>query len=275
MPPSQAGAEPITERQIAELKQDLLEAQKMAALGELVSTTTHEFNNLLTTILNYAKMGLRHTDEATRTRALEKILSAGLRAEKITNGVLGIARNRGASAAPTDLASLVSETLVLLEREMHKYRIQVETHFETQRRAHAVGAQIQQVLINLMTNARQAMTRGGRITIRVHEDPAAGTVDLTVRDTGPGVAPEHLPKLFQRHFTTKSGPDATGKGGAGMGLAACREIIESHGGRIRVQSTPGQGAAFTLKLPPAADAPITPAPVTQLGVPQAGAQAMG
>jgi len=275
MQPSPDGAESPLQQQVAELTQDLREAQRMAALGELVSTTTHEFNNLLTTILNYAKMGLRHADDQTRTRALEKILSAGLRAEKITNGVLGIARNRSASAAPTDLRALVSETLVLLERELHKYRIQVETRFETGRRAHVVGAQIQQVLINLLTNARQAMTRGGRIVIRVHEDAAAGTVDLTVRDNGPGVAPEHLPKLFQRRFTTKSGPDATGKGGAGMGLAACREIIESHGGRVRVESAVGQGAAFIIKLPPAPEAAGAPAPVTQLGVPDAGAQAAG
>lgn len=254
------------EQQVAELKQQLIDTQRMAALGELASTTTHEFNNLLTTILNYAKMGLRHTDDATRTRALEKILSAGTRAEKITNGVLGIARNRGASAAPADLADLASETLLLLERELAKYRVQVQTQFETTRKAHVVGVQIQQVLINLLTNARQAMKQGGQVVVRVVEDAAAGTIDLVVRDSGPGIAAEHLPKIFDRHFSTKSGPDASGKGGAGVGLSACREIIEAHGGRIRVQSTVGRGAAFTLKLPAAA-APTVAAPVQTLGVP--------
>lgn len=255
------------QQQLAELKAELLEAQKMAAIGELASTTTHEFNNLLTTILNYAKMGLRHTDDATRTRALEKILSAGTRAEKITNSVLGMARNRGASAAPTNLADLAGETLVLLERELGKYRVQVETDYQTDRRAMVVGAQIQQVLINLLTNARQAMVQGGRILIRVAEDAESGTVDLTVRDNGPGIAPEHLPKIFDRRFSTKAGPDASGKGGAGVGLSACKEIIENHGGRIRVESSVGRGAAFILKLPAVAEQPAGPTPVKRLGVP--------
>ncbi len=87
------------EQQVAMLKQQLAQAQKLTALGELVSTTTHEFNNVLMTIINYAKMGLRHTDNPTREKAFEKILAAGNRAAKITNGVLGFARNRSASVA--------------------------------------------------------------------------------------------------------------------------------------------------------------------------------
>ncbi len=271
MQPGPAENQQSLQQRIAELKQELLDTQKMAALGELASTTTHEFNNLLTTILNYAKMGLRHTDDATRTRALEKILSAGVRAEKITNGVLGMARNRGNNPAPADVSHLVSETLVLLERELAKHRVQVETHFDAKRRARVIGVQIQQVLINLLTNARQAMPKGGRVLVSVTEDPAAGTIDLVVRDSGSGIAPEHLPKIFDRRFSTKSGPDSSGKGGAGVGLSACKEIIESHGGRITVQSSPGKGAAFTLKLPMTAEAPATPAPVMQLGVPTSGA----
>src|SRR6187455_1967734 len=109
------------EQQVAVLKQQLAQAQKMTALGELVSTTTHEFNNVLMTILNYAKMGLRSTDEPTRTKALEKILAAGQRAAKITNSVLGVARNRASGFEPTDVAGLVEESLVLLDREMRKY----------------------------------------------------------------------------------------------------------------------------------------------------------
>ena len=87
----------------------------MAALGEAVSTTTHEFNNILMTVINYAKLGLRHKDEATRNKALTKILEAAGRAEKITNGVLGLARNRGHERAPTDLAKMIESSLVLLE----------------------------------------------------------------------------------------------------------------------------------------------------------------
>ena len=93
--------------ELAAIKQELVRTQRLAALGELAGTTTHEFNNVLMTIINYAKLGLRHKDEATRDKALDRILAAATRAEKITNCVLGMARNRSEEFAPTDLAPLV------------------------------------------------------------------------------------------------------------------------------------------------------------------------
>jgi signal transduction histidine kinase len=257
------------DRQLELLEEELRRSQRFAALGELASTTTHEFNNVLTTIINYAKLGLRHKDEATRDKALTKILDASLRAEKITNGVLGMARNRSTERAPTDLAKLVEESLVLLEREMRKYRVQVELLIEPAPLALVCGNQIQQVLLNLLTNARQAMPNGGQVIVRVGHDPANHTVDLTIRDTGSGIPAEQLPHIFDRFYTTKRGPDESGKGGTGVGLSMCREIIEQHQGKIRVESTPGLGTAFTLKLPIAqAEQPsnsITPLPA--LGIP--------
>jgi two-component system, NtrC family, sensor kinase len=257
------------EQQIQQLEEALRRSQRFAALGELASTTTHEFNNVLTTIINYAKLGLRHKDEATRDKALTKILDASLRAEKITNSVLGMARNRGSDRAPTDLAKLVEESLVLLEREMRKYRVQVEVSIEPAPPAMVCGNQIQQVLLNLLTNARQAMPEGGRVILRIAPDAAAGTVDLSIRDTGSGIPAEKLPHIFDRYYTTKSGPDESGKGGTGVGLSMCREIIEQHQGRIRVESTVGMGTAFTLKLPAAPAEHLTPAstPLPTLGLP--------
>jgi signal transduction histidine kinase len=257
------------ESKLEALQAELRQVQRMAALGELVSTTTHEFNNVLTTIINYAKLGLRHKDEVSRDKALAKILAAAGRAEKITNGVLGMARNRGHERVPTDLAKLIESSLVLLEREMQKYRILVEAQFEPAPLALVAGNEIQQVLLNLLTNARQAMPRGGRILIRVAADAATNTVDLTVRDSGTGIPPEVLPRIFDRYFSTKRGPDASGKGGTGVGLAMCREIIEAHQGKIRVESTVGIGTAFTLKLPIANIDEATALPLPQLGVPAA------
>src|SRR5262245_37291060 len=115
--------------ELAALRAELIRAQRMTALGELVGTTTHEFNNVLMTILNYAKLGLRHKDEPTRDKAFDRILAAAQRAERITNSVLGMARNRSADFAPTELAPLVDETMVLLEREMQKYRVAVRRDF--------------------------------------------------------------------------------------------------------------------------------------------------
>jgi len=256
------------ENELRLVTEELRRAQGMAALGELASTTTHEFNNVLTTILNYAKMGLRHTDDATRTRALEKILGAAERANKITNSVLGMAGNRGTDPAPTDLIELVDETLVLMERELMKYRVAVNKNYGDVPKAMIVGNQIQQVLLNLLTNARQAMSGGGQVSISITHDPKSNSVDLAVRDSGSGIPADKLPKIFDRGYTTKTGPDESGKGGAGVGLSACKEIIENLGGRIRVESSEGRGTAFTLRLPVAREAETNPAnrPVVQLGV---------
>ncbi len=235
--------------QIAALEQQLADAQKMTALGELVSTTTHEFNNVLMTILNYARLGLRHKDEATRDKALQKILDAGQRAAKITSSVLAMARNRSGDLEPTDLAKLIEECLVLLERELSKYRISVELQIGSAPEVLAHGNQIQQVLLNLLINARQAMPNGGRVLINLDHDKSGGTVDLTVRDTGSGIPADKLPRIFDRFYTTKKGPDESGKGGTGLGLATCKSIIDAHHGRIRVESTVGKGTAFIIKLP--------------------------
>ncbi len=237
------------EQQNAVLREQLMQAQRLTALGELTSTTTHEFNNVLTTIINYAKIGLRHQDQPTRDKAFDKILTAANRASRIANGVLGAARNRSNEREPTELGTLIDESLVLLEREMQKYRIQIERQLEPVPRVIVCANQIQQVLLNLLINARQAMGNGGRIVIKTGWDATHGMVDLVVRDTGSGIPQDRLPRIFDRFFTTKQGPDASGKGGTGLGLATCRDIIESHRGRIRVESTVGKGTAITLKLP--------------------------
>jgi signal transduction histidine kinase len=248
------GEEMNLQQQVEILKQQLGQAQRLTALGELVSTTTHEFNNVLMTILNYAKMGMRHKDAATRDKCFEKILASANRATTITNTVLGMARNRSAGQEPTDLAKLVEDTLLLLEREMNKYRVVVEKSYQAIPPAMVNGNQIQQVLLNLLINARQAMPGGGRLWIKLLNDAENNMVDLVVRDNGCGIPADKLPRIFESFYTTKSGPDASGKGGTGLGLSMCRDMIEAHHGRIRVDSTVGKGTAFTLKLPAAAKA---------------------
>lgn len=237
------------ERFIQQLEQRLAHAERLAAVGELTSTTTHEFNNLLMTIMNYAKMGQRNKDEASRDKAFSRILDAADRGAKITNTVLGLARNRSGELEPTSLVPLIEETLVLLEREMQKYRILVEKQFEETPQIMAAGNQLQRLLLNMLTNARQAIGTNGTIRIRIGHEPESGMVVLTIRDTGKGIAPENLPKIFEPFFTTKQGPDESGKGGTGLGLSACKEIVDQHHGRIRVESTVGKGTAFTIRFP--------------------------
>lgn len=243
------------------LKSQLRKTQALATLGELTSTATHEFNNILMTVLNYAKMGLRHRDDATREKAFNKILDASQRAAKISTTILAQARNRKSDFVPTDLTAIVEDTLVLLERELRQYRVGVERDFQACPPAMVNGNEIQRVLINLLVNARQAMPDGGTVTISLGCDPENEFVVLSVRDSGQGISKEALPKIFDAYYSSKSGPDATGKGGTGLGLAVCREIIEAHRGRIRVESTVGKGTMFVLRLPTA-----SPAAVQQVAV---------
>ncbi len=239
---------------IDRLQKQLSQAQRLATIGELTSTTTHEFNNLLMTIMNYAKLGIRHKDDATRDKALSKILDAANRAAKVTQTILGLARNRSGEREPTDLTAVVRDTLVLLEREMVRYRISLETELEPTPPAIAEGNQIQRVLINLLTNARQAIGESGTIKIRLSYDHEHRQVVLMVRDSGNGIPPESLPRIFEPFYSTKQGPDASGKGGTGLGLSSCREIVEEHQGKIRVESSLGKGTAFYIRLPADPDA---------------------
>ena len=181
-------------------------------------------------------------------QALEKILKGSQRAAIIVNSMLGFARNTSTQREDTDLASLVEEVLVLAEKDLSKHRVAVEKKFHGRPRAAVVPAQIEQVLLNLIINARQAMPRGGQLKIEVRDNPRTQMVELSVADTGVGIPPERLRLIFEPFYTTKE-PDAHGHGGTGLGLSVCRQIIEQHQGRIRVESLIGKGSTFTVKLP--------------------------
>lgn len=232
------------------LLDEMRRLRTMATLGELTSTATHEFNNVLMTIINYAQLGMRNRDESARDRAFGKIHDAAKRASAITGTILAQARNRGDSMAPVSLPTLVETAMVLLGRELQKYRISVETDLaDSTPEIWGSGNELQRVLINLIVNARQAMPEGGSLWVKTAVVDQGQFVELTVRDTGKGIAAEQLPRIFEPYFSTKEGPDETGKGGTGLGLAASKEIIDRHQGKIRVESTPGHGTAFMIRLP--------------------------
>lgn len=231
------------------LRQQLLRAQRLSSVGTLASSVAHEFNNILTTIINYAKLGLKPaTTEASRLQSLEKIHKAGQRAAVIVNSMLGFARNQSAIRETTDLVSLVEDVLVLCEKDLSKHHIRVEKRLHGRPKAPVVRGQIEQILLNLIINARQAMPQGGKLTVDVRENPQSDLVEIHVCDTGVGIPPEQLRLIFDPFFTTKN-PDDEGHGGNGLGLSVCRQIIEQHHGRIRVESVVGKGSRFTVKLP--------------------------
>ncbi len=233
---------------LAEMRSQLMHAQKLTSVGALASSITHEFNNILMTVINYAKMGLRHKEPATREKAFDRILSAGQRAAKITTGMLSYARGKTAQREAFRLSQLVEDVLVLVEKDLQVHRIRLEKSVDENAWAEVNSGQIQQVLINLIINARQAMDNGGSLFIGVTLNRESATSEITIRDTGAGIPADKLPRIFDQFYSTKT-PDAQGQGGSGLGLALCKEIIDTHRGRIRVESTVGRGTTFTLRFP--------------------------
>jgi signal transduction histidine kinase len=232
-----------------QLRQQLLQAQRLSSVGALASSVAHEFNNILTTIINYAKLGLKPSaDEQARTQALERVLKGGQRAAGIVNSMLGFARANATLREPTDVARLVEEALLLTEKDLSKNRIQIDRRIHAHPIAPVVPGQIEQILVNLLINARQAMPRGGRLVIEVRENAIAGMAEVRIADSGVGISPDKLRLIFEPFYTTKE-PDEYGHGGTGLGLSVCRQIIEQHHGRIRVESVVGKGSTFTVKLP--------------------------
>lgn len=237
------------------LRQQLEQARRMATLGELTGTATHEFNNLLMTILNYSKLGLRHKDDATRDKALQRIHDAAGKAGKLTGSILALARNRSGGMEPTNLRQIVEDTVLLLEREFRKYQLHLESHLDEVPEVLGQGNELQRLLINLLVNARQATAEGGYVRVTLRANLEANEVVLTVRDNGTGIPPDVIHKIFDPYFSTKSGPDKSGRGGTGVGLALCKEIVDAHRGRIRVETAVGKGTAFSIRLPIAESAP--------------------
>ncbi|MEZ6054876.1 MAG: HAMP domain-containing sensor histidine kinase [Planctomycetaceae bacterium] len=230
------------------MQAQLMQAQKLGSIGVLASSITHEFNNILMTVINYSKMGLRHRDNDTREKAFNKILDAGQRAAKITTGMLSYARAKGDRRDPLSLVQVVQDVLVLVEKDLQKHRITLDTRFQDDPYAEVNSGQVQQVLLNLIINARQAMAKGGTLTIIVRSNAQDGMGEVAVRDTGTGIPAAKLPHIFDPFFSTKKA-DEQGQGGTGLGLALCKDIIEAHKGRIRVESAEGQGTCFTLRFP--------------------------
>src|SRR5262249_31743933 len=195
------------------------------------------------------KIGLRAPgNEAARTEAFDKILKGSQRAATIVHSMLGFARNTSSQRELTDLAALIEEVLVLTDKDLRKHHIQVETTIHSRPKAAVVPGQIEQILLNLLINARQAMPRGGRLRIELRANTETHMAEIRVSDTGVGIPPEQLRLIFEPFYTTKE-PDEHGHGGTGLGLSVCRQIIEQHQGRIRVESVAGRGSTFTVKLP--------------------------
>jgi C4-dicarboxylate-specific signal transduction histidine kinase len=236
------------ESQARELYHQLLQAEKMAALGQTISGVAHELNNPLATILTSAeRLSAKTVDEEVR-RGVETIRTESERAARIVRNLLTFARKRHTTRAMVDLNSVVRETLALRAYEQRLTNIDVIEAFSAGLpQVFADPHQIQQVLLNLVINAEQAMLAAngrGTLIVRTWHDVDRETVVLEVSDDGPGVPQDVQPKIFDPFFTTKE----VGQG-TGLGLTVAYAIVQEHGGRIDVVSGAGAGATFSVQLP--------------------------
>jgi two-component system NtrC family sensor kinase len=227
----------------------LLQAEKMAALGQTVSGVAHELNNPLATILSWAeRLSQRQSLEEPVRRGLETILSESERAARIVRNLLTFARKRQTTRAMVDINHVARETLALRAYEQRVTNIDViDALAAGLPHVFADGHQVQQVLLNLVINAEQAMLAAngrGTLVVRTWHAADQDTVILEVNDDGPGIPDDLQPKIFDPFFTTKE----VGKG-TGLGLTVAYAIVQEHGGRIRLESRPNKGASFYVELP--------------------------
>jgi two-component system NtrC family sensor kinase len=230
------------------LSEQLIQQEKLAAVGQLVSGVAHELNNPLAGVMAFSQLLLSSpaSRDAEARRAAETIHREAKRAAKIVSNLLTFARQQPAERAETDLNALVSDTLELRRFNLRAANIDVETVLDSGLpRTWADPFQLQQVLLNLIGNAEHALAewRGiRRVTIRTGRD--GDQLALSVSDTGPGVPLEKRDRIFNPFFTTKP----VGQG-TGLGLSISDGIAREHGGRLRVESQEGEGATFVLELP--------------------------
>jgi PAS domain S-box-containing protein len=242
----------VTDR--ASLEEQLRLSEKMAAIGLLAAGVAHEVNTPLTGISSFTQLLLERSDaEDPRRELLEKIERQTFRAAKIVNNLLNLARPSTGEAAPVDVNVIVGDVLSLLEHQLRTSHIQVRRELsESPVLVKGQEYKLQQVFLNLFLNARDAMPKGGWLTVATRV--RGGDAIVEVADTGVGIPPEHLARIYDPFFTTK----AEGRG-TGLGLSVTYGIVQEHGGTLSCESDYGQGTRFRLVLPHSLDAPGTAA----------------
>jgi len=237
--------------QMAELKRtqaQLIQSTKLAAIGELAANVAHEINNPLTTVLGFASFLAEKLEPDNPMREeLGLIQDEASRARDIVRDLLQFSRQRDFTPEPSDLNSLVEQTLAMLKRQGALNAVQVFSHLAPDLPpVNMDAARIKQVFVNIMNNAAYVMPSGGTLTVRTSRQ--GDVVRVAIQDTGPGILPEHRDRVFDPFFTTK--PEVSG---TGLGLSVSLGIVQTHGGTIELETEVGRGTTFTIVLPLAAE----------------------
>jgi two-component system, NtrC family, sensor kinase len=242
----------VTDR--AELEQRLVQADKLSSIGLLAAGVAHEVNTPLAVISTYAQMLAKQMaeDAPQKTVILDKIAKQTFRASEIVNSLLNFSRTSSTSFGDVNLNRVIQETLSLVEHQLQKSGIRIDSDLEASLPPiHGNTGKLQQVFLNLFLNARDAMSGGGTLEVRTWRDGTG--VRVEVADSGHGIAPEHLHRIYDPFFTTKGAQKGTG-----LGLSVTYGIIQEHGGSIEVTNRPDGGARFRLDLPLSRAAARTP-----------------
>jgi signal transduction histidine kinase len=248
------------QRQLDYLREQLTESQRLATIGTIAAVIAHEFNNLLTPIVSYSQYALQSAesdkpDMPLVCKALSKSFQSASKAGKICASMLGLARGES-NFCDVPVQQLVDEVLLVMARDPQKDGLALRVQVQPGLLVYGDPVQLEQVLLNLLINARHAMLgRGGSLTIKAIPLDAADATEgvqeirLQVIDTGPGIPEKLIGKIFQPFFTTKGTAKKGEAKGTGLGLAICKEIVEHHKGRIEVESAVGKGTTFSIYLP--------------------------
>jgi PAS domain S-box-containing protein len=236
----------ITER--VSLETQLAQADKLSSIGLLAAGVAHEINTPLAVISSYAQMlSKQMKGDAKLGPILDKITQQSFRAAEIANGLLNFSRTSTTEFRETSLNHVIRETLSLLEHQFKTAQITVDLDLDEHLPAiHGNPGKLQQVFLNLLLNAKDAMPNGGQLRVTTL---ANGHVEASVKDSGSGIAPEDLKRIYDPFFTTKTTPKPGDRRGTGLGLSVSYGIIQEHAGKIRVESAVGAGTTFHLEFP--------------------------
>ncbi|MCD4831755.1 MAG: HAMP domain-containing histidine kinase [Anaerohalosphaeraceae bacterium] len=231
------------------LRSRLTKLQTLANMGTVSALVAHEINNILMPLGNYAMVALNSPEDGALTKkALEKTVYNSSRASEILESILGIVNGETAELKHCKLKNLVEDVFACIGRDFGRDGIKVCLDISEDLEIYAVPVQMQQVFMNLILNAREAiMPRAGTISIKA--ESVDGDVIIEVCDSGSGISPSDMKNLFIAFFTTKTADGPSGRNGAGLGLVFCKEMIDSHNGTITVESQEGQGTKFIITLP--------------------------